>query len=212
MDRGGVATRARIVAAAYRLFYREGFARTRMSAIAAAAGVTKRTLYHHFDSKDALLGAVLAAPEDAAQALIGEWRGTEEAATAEELVAVLFRGLAAWAATPRWHGSGYSRLAMELADMPGHPALRLARLHKAEVEGWLARALAARGAEAPEALAREMLLLIEGAMCLALIHGDPAYFAAAGRAAAGRVGDARRTDALGANNVDTESRWKTSEF
>ena len=48
-----------ILTSAYRLFHRHGFNRVSMDEIAAAAGVTKRTLYYHFRSKDSLLAAVL---------------------------------------------------------------------------------------------------------------------------------------------------------
>jgi len=45
-------------------------------------------------------------------------------------------------------GSGITRLALELADLPGHPARLIARRHKSEVHDWLAGMLqkAARSA------------------------------------------------------------------
>ena len=55
MPRNPAATRARIYAAAYALFYRKGFQRTSLDDIAARAAVTKRTLYYHVRSKDCLL-------------------------------------------------------------------------------------------------------------------------------------------------------------
>ncbi len=48
-------TRQRIIDAAYLLFYKTGFMRSSIDAVAEAAGITKRTLYQHFDSKDALI-------------------------------------------------------------------------------------------------------------------------------------------------------------
>ena len=59
MRRQGKDTKRRIIDAAYELFYKDGFARAGVDAIAERAGVTKRTLYQHFDSKDALVAAVL---------------------------------------------------------------------------------------------------------------------------------------------------------
>src|SRR5947207_14619309 len=56
--RDRAATRGRILDAAYALFYRHGYARIGVDAIAAKANVTKRTLDDHFRSKDALLAAV----------------------------------------------------------------------------------------------------------------------------------------------------------
>jgi hypothetical protein len=51
------------------------------------------------------------------------------------------------------------------------------------VEAWLADALAAAGVSASRDRAREIMLLMEGAMALMLIHGDRGYATAAGRAA-----------------------------
>lgn len=52
--RRGRATREAILAAAGRLFAERGYAGTTMDAIAAAAGVTKATLYRHVRGKEAL--------------------------------------------------------------------------------------------------------------------------------------------------------------
>lgn len=51
--------RADIVRHAEELFGEHGYARTRMSDIAAAAGVTKGLLYWYFESKEALIGEIL---------------------------------------------------------------------------------------------------------------------------------------------------------
>src|SRR5207247_3853188 len=49
----------RILAAADRLFYAKGIRAVGVDAVAAAAGVSKRTLYNHYPSKDALIAAYL---------------------------------------------------------------------------------------------------------------------------------------------------------
>lgn len=51
--------RAEIVAVAQELFFREGYAGTSMSQLAAAVGGSKTTLYNHFQSKEELLLAVV---------------------------------------------------------------------------------------------------------------------------------------------------------
>lgn len=171
-------TRSRILEAAYRGFYREGFMRVSMHDIAQAAGVTKRTLYQHYDSKDALLAAALENQREQTLRLVLEWgAGVEEGAA--DLIRLIFDGMTVWAGQPRWLGSGYSRISLELADMTGHPARRVARAHKKTVERWLAAEFARLGARSPEGLATETVLLMEGSMLLALLHGDLRYFGAA---------------------------------
>jgi len=175
-------TRQRILDGAYRLFYASGFARAGMDAIAAAAGITKRSLYQHFDSKDSLLAAVMEQQHGLMLARIGQWIECD-ADSPRAMVEALFGNLSRWAASTGWRGSGFSRAALEFADLPGHPARRAARRHKRAVEDSLREALARRGCRAPEVLARELMLLIEGSLNLALIHGGQDYLAAASQAA-----------------------------
>ena len=59
MPRDGSKTRATILAAATALFYEEGVRAASIDAVAERAGVTKRTLYYHFASKDDLVAAYL---------------------------------------------------------------------------------------------------------------------------------------------------------
>ena len=51
--------REQIVKEAQKLFYRDGFNATGVERISAVAGVSKKTLYNHFKSKDELVLATL---------------------------------------------------------------------------------------------------------------------------------------------------------
>jgi AcrR family transcriptional regulator len=173
-------TRQRILDAAYSLFWRQGFLRVSMDDIAARAGITKRALYQHFPSKDDLITSALAHSSELA---IERLRGFERPAKREELIDSFFTQLADWASTPKWSGAGFTRVVVELADLRGHPARAIARRHKAAVEQWLADALAVARVSSSRDRARDIMLLMEGAIALMLIHGDRNYAIAAGRAA-----------------------------
>ncbi|WP_162917338.1 TetR/AcrR family transcriptional regulator [Dongia deserti] len=184
MPRDPTATRTRIYAAAYTLFYRKGFQRTSLDDVAAKAGVTKRTLYYHVRSKDDLAGAMLAHQHGFVLQEMARWIG--DAADAHKLVDQLFDSVARWAAQAgkgRWIGSGFTRMAMELADLPGHPARVATRRHKSEVQAELARRLAACRVRRPYDVAAQLQMLLEGAMALILIHGDVRYARLAAAAA-----------------------------
>jgi AcrR family transcriptional regulator len=189
MPRNLEPTRHRILDAAYELFYRMGFGRVGVDEVAALARVTKRTLYYHFRSKDELLAAVLERHHELAVARVRKhadrYRGG-----ADEMLTVLFAELARWSAKPGWTGAGFTRLAMELADLPGHPARAIAKRHKAALEGWWTDLLDKAGVPTPGERAREVALLIEGATALVLIHGDRGYADAAARAAKRLIGEA----------------------
>lgn len=174
MRRDTEATRQRIVESAYGLFYREGFGRLSLEAVAEAAGLTKRTLYNHFASKDDLIAAVLEAQAGFAAEEIRRWC-RENPPSPDALIDRVFGGLRDWSRTPEWRGSGFTRAAMELAWAPGHPARQAAAAQKSSVEQALSDALFQAGVIAPDEPARVLVLLIEGAMALRLIHGDDAY-------------------------------------
>lgn len=121
MPRDGAATRRKILDASYELFYQKGYYRVSVDDIAAAAGITKRTLYYHYKSKDQLLSAVLEFHEALALERIRKW-GDRLWGSPQLAVEALFADLSRWSSEPKWNGSGFTRLAMELADMPGRPA------------------------------------------------------------------------------------------
>ena len=161
MPRSAKQTRERILEGAYRQFRQKGYTRVSMDEIAAATQVTKRTLYYHFDSKDALLASVLEAQHQLALAAFKTF-GDQLAGSPQRIVDALFQDLAVWADTPRWAGSGFTRLVVELADLPGHPARLIARRHKAMLEAHFADVLRRAGIVRPRACAREIWLLSEG--------------------------------------------------
>ncbi len=175
-------TKGRILAAAYRLFYQHGFSRVSVDAIADLAGVTKRTVYYHFKSKDDIVTNVMEVQHLHLMAQYQSWL-EPKVDTPREIVFGLFSRLKNWAEGSEWLGSGFSRVSAELADMRGHPARHAASRHKRAVELWLAERLAAAGVTEAERLAREIMLLIEGSMVLALIHGETGYMDAAMHAA-----------------------------
>jgi AcrR family transcriptional regulator len=152
-----------------------------MDDIAAHAGITKRALYQHFKSKDALMAATLVYSSELALKRLRQFHGP--VSTSDELIETHFAQLRDWARKPKYSGAGFTRAVVELADLRGHPARAIARKHKSAVEEWLAAELAATGMLSAPSLAREIMLLTEGAMALMLIHGDAGWATSAAQAA-----------------------------
>jgi AcrR family transcriptional regulator len=175
-------TRQRIVDAATKLFYAEGVGRVSVDAVAAKAGVTKRTIYYHFASKDELVTAYLEERDQPNLTQLAGWfagaNGGPDAG-----VSAIFDNLARVARHPRWQGCAFLRTAAELAAMPGHPAIKAGARHKRSFEAWLAEELSKASVADAEELAREVVILMDGAFAIALVHRNPEYFEAAGRAA-----------------------------
>ncbi|MBB6468637.1 AcrR family transcriptional regulator [Aminobacter lissarensis] len=179
----GKPTRERIVDAASKLFYGEGIRAVSVDAVAEKAGLTKRTLYYHFASKDDLISAYLDGRDQPNLALFQRWFGETEGGI-DQKVRAIFQNLAKSARHPKWKGCGYLRTAAELADMPGHPAIKTGIAHKKRVEAWLATTFVAEGVRSPELLARQIILLLDGCFAVVLLNRDPSYMETAGEAAA----------------------------
>ena len=128
MPRDAEGTRHRILDTAYELFYRKGFGRVGVDEIATSAGVTKRTLYYHFKSKDELLASMLERHSELALARIRKHED-RYSGDADEILDVLFSALTKWSAKPGWTGAGFTRLVLELADLPEHRAFITSLAH-----------------------------------------------------------------------------------
>lgn len=177
-----VPTRERIVAAAASLFYAQGIRAVSVDAVAEKAGVTKRTLYYHFTSKDDLVAAYLEARDQPNLALFRRWFDEAEGGIAAKVRAI-FLNLARSARHPKWKGCGFLRTSAELANLPGHPAIRIGARHKKRFEEWLRQAFEVEGIATAASLARQVVLLLDGSFAVVLLHRDASYMEDAGEAA-----------------------------
>ena len=182
MPRNAADTRDRIVLAANRLFYGQGIRAVGVDAIAEAADVTKRTLYYHFRSKDDLIEAYMISRDQPNLLAFQRWYREARGGPADR-VAAIFANLSRTARHRKWRGCGYLRTAAELAGLPGHPAIAAGKVHKRRLEAWLEQVFANDGVVEPAAVARQIVILLDGAFSTMLIHSDTAYIDAAGTAA-----------------------------
>lgn len=186
MPRDAEATKKRILDAANRLFYGEGIRAVSVDAIAETAGLTKRTLYYHFKSKDDLVAAYLESRDQPNLRLFAKWFDQADGSLADRIEAI-FTNLARSARHPKWKGCGFLRTAAELANLPGHPAMKVGAAHKRKFEVWLAEKIADAGCAGAAELARQVVLLMDGAFSTMLVHRDVAYIETAGHAAAALI-------------------------
>ncbi len=157
-------TPGRIVAAAGRCFYRDGIYATGVDALAAEAGISKRTLYNHFPSKDAVIAAYLRQREwEWQDKLSSLWEACGGDPVAE--VTAYVRGYARPVTDEVFRGSAFINAAAELAD-DEHEALAVIRESVISMEHGVRDILAAADVPGAEDLARHILYLIEGAVAI----------------------------------------------
>lgn len=134
VDAGGMGTRERIIEAARRLFYEQGFHGTGVATILRDANVNSGSLYHFFPSKEALLIGVL---ERYVELLGPALMDPVEMATAdpiERVFALLAHYRAGMDASGCKMGCPIGNLALELAD--DHAEVR--RLIDQNFRNWIA--------------------------------------------------------------------------
>ena len=169
-DRSPSAARDRVLAAAYELFSRHGIRAVGVDAVIARSGVAKMTLYRHFASKDELVLEFLRQRE--ARWTVEWLQGEVEARTddpAQRLLAV-FDVFDGWFRRDDFEGCAFINVLLETADAAS-PIHQASADHLANIRAFLAAQAAAAGARDPDALARELHILMKGSI-IAAGEGD----------------------------------------
>ena len=151
--------RERILDTASRLFYRHGFVSVGVDTIIAEAGVAKMSLYRHFASKDDLIVAFLEESNERFWAWFDA--ATGDGTPLEQLVNV-FDALGAFATSPACFGCMFQLAAADFPD-PEHRANRIALAHKNTVLDRFRDLASQAESPEPDALAGQLLLLMDGA-------------------------------------------------
>jgi len=167
------AMQERILETADRLFYREGIRVVGVDTVAAKIGISKRTLYNYFPSKDDLIVAYLSR----------RLRPIEESSLppAEQILDDFDR-LERAMRRDGYRGCPFVNAVAELAD-PTHAAHQIAVAHKEKRRTLFRKLLIQLEVANPDSLAIQLMILGEGAVAQALVHGDPKMARAAREAA-----------------------------
>lgn len=162
--------REHLVETALTLFEQHGFHATGIDRILTEAGVAKMTLYHHFRSKDELiLAALRRRDEKHRNALMRDVvRATD--VPRDRLVAV-FDVLDRKVQSDDFRGCTFHHAAAEFSG-PEEPAKAVAAEHKRLLVAWLQELAADAEAGDPAVLARQLALLIEGALSCAHVSDN----------------------------------------
>lgn len=167
----------RVLAAAGRLFYDNGIHAVGVDAIAESAGVTKKTLYDRFGSKEALVLVYL-------QERDSRWRQHVDAvidsvpAPGVDRVLAVFDAAISWSDENSPKGCSAINARAELPRSDGDVLAEVTRQKR-----WLLGVFAAlcreAGVDGPDETARALMLLYEGAIVSVGMATFPAPFEAA---------------------------------
>lgn len=164
--------RDRIMAAASELFYKEGVHTVGIDRIIAESGVAKMSLYNHFKSKDALIAAWLDEQHHG-------WREWFQAAIArqaevsgESPLLAIFDVLHEWYQKPNFRGCAFINSAVELVHLD-HPGYQITLAHQQAVADYILILVQEADLPHPEDLAKQLMILMQGATVVAMMHGCP---------------------------------------
>src|SRR5689334_5841893 len=153
-------TRERLIEAAVRRFYRDGFRNVGIDQILADVGISKTAFYKHFECKEDLVLAALEMQnrwlQETFREMVRERGGAAPAGQLRALLDVVDRIID----DDEFQGCIFVNVAMEY-PLPHEPAHVAAAQHKRSIEEFV-RDLAARaGAADPHGLARQLCLVME---------------------------------------------------
>ncbi|MEJ8474145.1 TetR/AcrR family transcriptional regulator [Roseibium algae] len=154
--------RDELVREALKVFYQGGFHATGMDALVVATGISKTTMFKHFSSKEELILAVLRLRDENFRNWIIR-RTSELGRTPREQLLALFDVLAEWFAEPDFRGCMFIKASAEYQE-PDHPVHVQSAEHKRLLFNYVRSLAIAAGALKPDSIARQLLLLKEGAI------------------------------------------------
>ena len=163
----------RIMAVARELFCRDGIHATGIDRILSEAGASKMTLYARFGSKEALVRAVLTQEgEERRQAFFGAV--TDAAPDAAGRLRAVVPALRLWLEGEHFYGCAFMNAAAEHAKgATAEPWLRaLTAEHHGAILAFLGGLAAEAGFAQPEIVAKQVLLVMDGAIAAMMVGGD----------------------------------------
>jgi AcrR family transcriptional regulator len=162
-------TRDIILDVTEKLIYKSGIAATGMDLLVKTAGVSRKSIYRYFANKEELVVAALQRRDERWM----HWYRTEvgKARTPADRLLNLFSVLKSWFDSEGFRGCAFINTSGETGD-PQDPVRLVAKDHKQKLLDYVCELCTEYGAEDPQSLARQLLILIDGAITLALVMGD----------------------------------------
>ena len=157
--------RDELVQKALNIFYRNGFHATGMDKLATETGISKTSMYKHFRTKEDLILAVLRLRDENFRNWLLRRMEDLGKTPADQMIA-MFDALDEWFAKEDYRGCMFIKASAEYQESED-PIHAQAAEHKRLLYGHMRRLAGETGASDPALLARQLLLLKEGAIVTA---------------------------------------------
>lgn len=188
-----ISKREHLIQTAVALFNQHGFHATGIATILAEAGISKKTLYHYFHSKDELILAVLQYQDSLFRNQF--MRQVEAAAeTPLERILAVFDCAEQWFLQQNFFGCIFINAVAEFSDKQS-PVRDLSKSYKRQMQLFLLKLCESLPVAKPAELAESLAILLEGAIVTAQVMEKPHIAQAAKRSARQLIDAALATSA-----------------
>lgn len=162
-------TREKILTTAEQLIYQNGIHATGMDLLVKTSGVARKSIYRYFATKDDVAAAALNARDERWM----QWfrRESDKGDTPQARILNMFSVLKSWFESDGFRGCAFINTAGEVGD-PDDPVRQIAKRHKQKLLDYTLELTTQLNIQQPAALARQLLILMEGAITLAYVMGD----------------------------------------
>lgn len=169
MNKKTTDTRDKILKTAEQLIYQNGIHAMGMDLLVKTSGVARKSIYHHFANKEDVASAALTGRDERWM----HWFITEsdKGETPQDRILNMFTVLKSWFESEGFRGCAFINTAGEVGD-PEDPVRQIAKMHKQKLLNYTLELSSQLGVEHPEVLARQLLILLEGAITMSYVMGD----------------------------------------
>ncbi|QOV65677.1 TetR/AcrR family transcriptional regulator [Kosakonia pseudosacchari] len=169
MNKKTTDTREKILSTAEQLIYQNGIHATGMDLLVKTSGVARKSIYRYFATKDDVAAAALNERDERWM----HWFRTEsdKGDTPSDRILNMFTVLRGWFESDGFRGCAFINTAGEVGD-PDDPVRQIAKRHKQQLLEYTLELTEQLNIEQPAALARQLLILMEGAITMSYVMGD----------------------------------------
>ena len=169
MNKKTTDTRDKILKTAEELIYQNGIHAMGMDLLVKTSGVARKSIYRHFANKEDVASAALTERDERWM----QWFRTEsdKGKTPQERILNMFTVLKSWFESDGFRGCAFINTAGEVGD-PEDPVRQIAKMHKQKLLDYALELAEQLNVEHPEDLARQLLILLEGAITMSYVMGD----------------------------------------
>lgn len=169
MNKKTTDTREKILSTAEQLIYQNGIHATGMDLLVKTSGVARKSIYRYFATKDDVAAAALNERDERWM----HWFRTEsdKGETPSDRILNMFTVLRGWFESDGFRGCAFINTAGEVGD-PNDPVRQIAKRHKQQLLEYTLELTEQLNIEQPAALARQLLILMEGAITMSYVMGD----------------------------------------